>query len=208
MPRISELVEATARETGLEHALVNLYSRRLIDTGILPKGRGSLSAWAEPKHAAALLIALWATDRPNDGPTKVSMYSQSALGRLTEIVEWAADLEVRTLNLLLNGCEIQFEREPRESISVQWNTKLVKYKWQRELIAGPGSGRRIGVDCFSATETYYPEVEPAVPNDSKRVIRAVLLGEILCGVGAFFAGVEDFFEYDIYRERAKRGDYD
>ena len=208
MPRITELVQTTAKATGLEHAFVNLYARRLIDNGILPKGRGSLSAWAEPKHAAALLIALWATDRPNDGPAKVRMYSQPVLDRLTELVEWAALLEDGTMDLLFSGCEIHFEREPRESISVQWDTKLVKFKWQRELIAGPGSGRRIGVDTFSATETYYPEVEPAVPKASKRVIRAVLHGEIICELGAFFAGVGNFEEYLIVAERVKRGDYD
>ncbi len=132
------------------------------------------------------------------------MYSQSALGRLTELVEWAADSDNTILDLLLNGCEIQFEREPRESISVQWDTKHVYYEWQHELIAGPGSGRQIGVDCRSATETYYPEAEPAVPNDSKRVIRAVLLGEILCGVGAFFAGVDDFLT--LIESAPERGD--
>lgn len=209
MPRISELVEATAKATGLSSTLVGLYARRLIDSGILPKGRGSRSAWAEPKQAAALLIALWATDRPANGPTKVRMFSQHALDRLTEILEWAADLDVEIWHVLWWGCEIHFEREPQEIITVQWDAKLVKFYGQQDLIAAHVREEHPGGEVELKTEFFYPHGHYlAVPKASKRAIRVIMPGEIFCELGAFFAGV-DFETYSLrHRSRPEGLDLD
>ena len=123
------------------------------------------------------------------------MYSQPVLDRLTEFLEWAADLDVDLWYVLCWGCEIHFEREPREIISMQWDAKLVKCYGQQDLIAAHVREEHPGGEVELETEFFYPQGHYlAVPKASKRIIRAVMPGEVFCALGAFFAGV-DFEAY-------------
>ena len=165
MPRMSELVEATAKATRLPHRLVGLYARRLIDNGILPKGRGSVGGWAEPQHAAALLVALWATDRPTDGPAKVRSYFGPALDRLTVLIKSALTMSLES------EFEIHFDREPNEGISIHWYHGPAVFSRDGEL----------------ETEFFHPNTrESADAIASTRIIRAVMDGFIIRLIGVLF----------------------
>ena len=160
MPRVSELVEVTAKATRLPRNLVALYARRLVDNGILPKGRGSRSGWAQPEHAAALLIALWATDQPIDGPAKVRSYFGAALDRLTVLIKsrlhpWS-------------DFEIHFDREPNEGISIHWD-------------GGPTGDAESEIEFFPARAQRSADVTA-----STRRIHAVMDGYVTSLIGVLF----------------------
>ncbi len=194
MARISELIEATAKATELDQDLVSLYARRLTDAGILPKSSGRRYAQASPEHAAALLIALWATDRPTEGAAMVRALtapgylpeelrvSQGALDRLTQLLEATKDLDLEIWKKLHADCRINFSINPIGGMYIDW-----------------GSGPK----------EYFLVLDPDVEKMTELHVESWMRGVVICRIGAFLAGKDyvDIFSQirdDISSQRNDR----
>ncbi len=100
---VSNLVRTTARIWGLQEPDLKLYSRRLIDSYLLPVSRGRTVAPIDEVHAALFLIAVMATGRPSEAPRAAQQYGQMPVkgnasdtaptfhGMLTSIIEGRHD---------------------------------------------------------------------------------------------------------------------
>lgn len=166
-----------AKATGLPHGLVGLFARRLIEAGVLPKGRGSRSGWAEPKHAAQLLLALLATSRPNEGPIKLREYGrmtiygergeETLLDFLSKCIEASAALDYEVWQRL-EHVDLRTRREPFPSLEIQRNDG------HKVTYLAPGCVERV-----LEKREQVPEIK----------IEASLGGTVLTHLGAFYGGM-------------------
>ncbi len=177
MAKVSRLVEVIAKGINEPPEVVGLYARKLIDAGLLPKGRGSRSGWAGPEHAATLLLALLATERPTDGPTRVrelgALPQNGATGEitlldaLTQHVEAAADINYESWHAL-HYAQISVDRGEVPGALIRWaGDRQEPYRLDYETIEQMKEAGRA----------------------SHRSVRCELSLVILCNIGAMFAGL-------------------
>lgn len=66
--RVSDLTKQLASITHWSEAEIDLYARKLIDVGILPKARGRAVPDVEVDQVATLLITLCSSQKPSEAP--------------------------------------------------------------------------------------------------------------------------------------------
>jgi hypothetical protein len=143
---VNSLCDLIARQTGLPFSDLQLFSRRLRETGSMPQGApGRAAPPVEPVHAAALVVALLTTDTARQAPNAINKY-EPLLQRLT--------YTIRHRNEAQSFAGIHLWRSPPHISVVFWRQQpadlqikesaLEHFDYYRETLAPTGTGRPIG----------------------------------------------------------------
>ena len=143
---INSLCDLVARKTGLPFSDLQLFARRLRETGLMPQGApGRAAPPIEAEHATALIVALLTTDTARQAP-KVLMKYNPLIERLTHTIKTRSEAQKWA------GMEV-WRSTPHISV-ILWReqptdlqikeSQIERFEHYRETLAPSGTARPLG----------------------------------------------------------------
>lgn len=167
----NDLCDLIARSTGLPFSDVQLFARRLRESGFMPQGsRGRAAPPVGPEHAANLLVALLVTDIARQAPVEITHYEPlrkrltHTLGTETEAQKFAG---MKVQRRAPRVCFVHWWEEP-DALDIT-ESALDSSVRSFEVLGPTGLGRA----------PHHSEMYPKPTDPTRLTVNAELDGDII-----------------------------